>query len=850
VFTRTEQYITRMKLRELGRQRERLRDAYRRLRQEARAADDDGRKLRLLYDGLRRIKFADRSLHPDVANLDPILVELEVRGQAPAETVAFWRGRLEKELDAGELRAEIVYVFGALLEEWAGQDGSKGDAGAIEQSRSARADLLDAATRPAIDEPAPALGIFLDALFETQGLNADELGVSISQVIDRCLQASVDSGDALETALRTIGGDKYRSSLLRQEARSVLLSPVLRKEFTDALTIMLDSPGGWTWPEAGIPTRAYWTPNKWRLFLDEDLPTACLVEIFGIRLQEGFAIIFSGEAPRRLQRIRRLLNAKAPLAALQREVSLFGRSMGLDSLDEGELWIQDDPREKPDTPVEPVSTRHLERLYQGGATRSRLAESILQQRRTLKALLGALEDVDLYGGDEDDEMGGPELAAAWIHAEIQLARAAFPDQPVYVIKVDFKDYYASLPHDALLAILARFGLSRDGLDFFRTYMRIPLQRPGREETAEPASAQRGVANGRRLSDLLGDLVLRLLDRFVQGAAPVRVIRSIDDICLIAASPVAASSAWQAVEVFADACGLTLNRDKCGAVVIGAGDAPTDLPTTPPTWLLLALDRNGDWRVHMPAFDAFLDQTRQQVRQARSIVAQAQVYNAAVTYLERALAVRAPLGETHRQSIGAAMLRFQRQLLDDTRGILDLLRESIRERFLGDGSSVLLPEAWLCWPLTAGGLGLTQTSVLATSFAQGFARRQQPRIPEEGTADWQRGAGEWGGYFRLLAAEVKASGPAQRQVMEALVGDFIARGSELTDGNQTGLSPYWRWVLYIYGPQILDDLGSFRFLITELVPLQLINQKYGHGDAEDGSSPDAAEASADTDDIPF
>jgi len=66
-------------------------------------------------------------------------------------------------------------------------------------------------------------------------------------------------------------------------------------------------------------------------------------------------------------------------------------------------------------------------------------------------------------------------------------------------------------------------------------------------------------------------------------------------------------------VFADACELTLNRDKCGAVVIGAGDVPPALPTTPPPWLLLALDRNGDWRVHVPAFDAFLDQTRQQVR---------------------------------------------------------------------------------------------------------------------------------------------------------------------------------------------------------------------------------------------
>ena len=62
-------------------------------------------------------------------------------------------------------------------------------------------------------------------------------------------------------------------------------------------------------------------------------------------------------------------------------------------------------------------------------------------------------------------------------------------------------------------------------------------------------------------------------------------------------------------------------------------------------------------------------------------------------------------------------------------------------------------------------------------------------------------------------------------METLVQDFIKRGSEVSNREQESLSPYWRWILYIYGPQILDSLGTFRFLITELVPLQLIVKKY-------------------------
>ena len=58
-------------------------------------------------------------------------------------------------------------------------------------------------------------------------------------------------------------------------------------------------------------------------------------------------------------------------------------------------------------------------------------------------------------------------------------------------------------------------------------------------------------------------------------------------------------------------------------------------------------------------------------------------------------------------------------------------------------------------------------------------------------------------------------------MESLVKDFIARGSEVGGREQKGLSKYWQWIVYTYGPALLEALGTFRFLLTELVPLQLI-----------------------------
>ena len=41
-----------------------------------------------------------------------------------------------------------------------------------------------------------------------------------------------------------------------------------------------------------------------------------------------------------------------------------------------------------------------------------------------------------------------------------------------------------------------------------------------------------------------------------------------------------------------------------------------------------------------------------------------------------------------------------------------------------------------------------------------------------------------------------------------------------------LSPYWRWVLTTFGPDMLDAFGSFDFLATDLIPVTLIRESLG------------------------
>ena len=110
------------------------------------------------------------------------------------------------------------------------------------------------------------------------------------------------------------------------------------------------------------------------------------------------------------------------------------------------------------------------------------------------------------------------------------------------------------------------------------------------------------------------------------------------------------------------------------------------------------------------------------------------------------------------------------------------------------------------------------------------------------------ASMWGWFYRYAVGVSGPAGPPPLAAMEQLVKDFIERGSEVSGRRQGSLSPYWRWVVYTYGPSLLESLGTFRFLLTELVPLQLILENRGLAAQmmEDGAPPSASSS----DEIPF
>ncbi len=798
MITSTVQFITGMKLRELQRQREQFRASYRRLTGEVEAAATPAERLRRLYEGLQRLTFASQPLHPEVVNLEIALGEVAAGTLAP-DVLALWQGRLEKELAAGQRRSEFVYLFGALLEEWA-RAGS-GNAVLREQSLEEGRRLLDNALAP---EAPNRHAAFFDSLLGELGPALEGLA---KRIRERRQAEGVESDPG--TALRRIAEDIYQPPRVRKEANDFLASPQLLKELSDALTIFVAELGSWDWPAEGLAVRTLWTRNKWRLYLDLDLPTACLLEGVGVSWAYIWEAAFddSKSVANRLARLRKLRELQAPAVVIENERRMLERARR-----EALVALPDD-RDVGQAGGEPPAAGEDE--SDPGSVRARRREQLLELRGFR------------VGGGYGDGYGGENLALQFLHADVRLTRAAFPDRPLYVVKTDLKDFYPSIPHDVLLTVLEKVGVPAGDREFFRRFLSPPLLAGA---DSRPARMRRGVPMGFTLSGALAELLLRFLDVHVRRRARVRVVRLVDDVCLLTPDAGEALAGWQAVEEFCAACGLEVNRAKSGTVCLG-GTLPAGLPRERPRWGMLELDDKGEWHVHDATFRDHLAQTRERVNAAPSVFAKVQQYNANARYLLNALALSIDLGEAHRRSTWQAVRTFHGSFFGESEGVVAGLGGQARERFGADVAGI--PDAWVYWPLTAGGLGLHNPLVTAGQYAEARRARGHREPPREREPGWDTEKNEWADYYAWFLEPLEEAEPKDTKVMKTLTDDFIQRGQTISAGKQQGLAPYWRWILYTYGPQVLEEFGTFRFLIPELVPMQLIGEQRVQDSSLDG-----------------
>ncbi|KPL85753.1 reverse transcriptase domain-containing protein [Herpetosiphon geysericola] len=776
MLTATEQLVTAIKLRELGLQREQALATYAEISQQLATLEQPHARINLLQEQLQQLTFAKQPLHPSISNMrllsDPAT-------PASQELTAWWSAELERELASGQLRAELVSIFGAVFQEWL--DNAETDAPHAEQAQR----LVERINQPGM---ATKHGPVLDLIFH------DQLDPESRAELTTLLHAepALLDDDLRAAMLRRIANDSFYSAATRAEARQILGDPIMLKELGDALLLLREHLANWRWPKAGVAAVAQYARTKWRLFLQEDLLTACLHYLVAEQWQAYFAKFCQLNNTLRLKKLKRIAQDRgydrdlnkliAESYTLAKSVNLWHRlrrPLAHDAAEQLELYGNS-------SSIFASRASEIQRLQQW----SQLAEYDAQYAHNL------------------------EIALRLINAEIQLGLHATPDQPIYVLKTDFRDYYPSLNQQFVLDILQRMGLSEQQLGFFAEYMAVPLH-----VNQQATQQQIGLPNHRPISDILGELVLRLLEQYLELHAHVQIVRFVDDLTIIATDSEELVLAWRALQTWCASCGLALNQQKTGAIAIN-GQLPSELPQQAPHWLFLTLDNAGSWQLDQRLIREYINQTTQAITNTPAILNKIEVYNGACSYLCQAIGLRVNLGARHREQVRTTLWRYGQQVIQQGSMVAyvgDLIRQRLQSR-------VQLPEAWFHWPMTAGGLGIQQPLIIAHSYQEAWQTLSAPTAPAERSAWWQQNDNPWASFYRHWLQTIEPSEPEANSVLTSLTDDFIARGGEVRASEQAGLSAYWRWILALYGPQILERCGSFRFLFTELVPLQLIARK--------------------------
>lgn len=774
--TPNDQLIAQIKLAEMHRQRDQLSKHYAALEEKARAAGSDLERFHVLYESLQQIKFAQKPLHPDVANLNLLFLE-EATGTASAAMIGDWNKRLERELQQGRLRTEFAHAFGQTLSE-----GATAPMAAPENTKIGS----DGDTNPwqVLLQPPPA-SVDLNWIREWFRKNQQPL-----TALREMLQ-TYGNGEALNPAtkeevkalLALQSGDDFRQPYLRRQAMTAARSETMVDELTDTLTILLNNLDDWNWPEAGVRPVATWKNQKWRPYLEEDLVHLLFVQLIGLRW--GMKI--------------------KPLVR-----NNFLQPYGT-------------------TPLFPLKTSAP------WTAENQLLVQLIQRAATfflpmIPDSLPAPGQKGGYGGGSGGygrgrQIGVPaplEQLLILIQAEILFHQAAFPNVPLHVVQTDLRDFYLRIPHAVLLEILDQLGVPERWRAFFQKYLAISLQEPDGSKQA----AQRGLVLGHLIGSVLSEWVLLMMDAHVFQTTKLRLLHVVDDIFFFTDDAKKARNTWKAIAEFCQACGMEINEKKTGSVCLGGSKDPK-LPAGLPSWGLLRLHEDSVWRVDEDEFNKVQKNVREEVTSAPTVLSKVARYNEHVLYLQKNLGLCAPLGTHHLQHVGKCLAQLHQQLFGAGHGMVEELHQRLQKLFLDVRlQKTGLPEALVYWPITAGGLGLTHPLINVAGFQKGLEGMPRKQSPVERGIPWTSDTShqhyyEWINYYNQLGQPVPLSSPSKTPAMERLVQDFIARGSEVGGREQKGLSNYWQWIVYTYGPSLLEALGTFRFLLTELVPLQLI-----------------------------
>lgn len=777
--TQSIQHVTEIKLQELTRQFEKLSLQYQQLASQVSQATMLQDKFKLLAQGLSAITFAQKKLHPTVENLDVLHLQL-ANGTINESLLNTWVRNLEGEIAKGESRLNAALLFGLLLKD-ANSHPTKDGVHPEKASSEKRFAQLWQQSSSQININA------LNQWLETH------LAGSLNKIQEQVAAFSRQevfnavTKNEISAHLRNIIAAPYRHMALKQEARQIIENDTMISECASAITILLNDIENWEWDKKGGDFYSVWTQSKWRPYHKNNLIQTLLLQVAGVR----WGVLFKNAFEQHL-----LISSYDYTIEYQRKEW------------QRQLFLHNIPTQA--------------ELFTNGFSESYERDSLL-------------------GDQVESFVTLTRLVHAETHTLLKRQEKENKALGVYVLQADLQDFFLTLPHEIVLALLQKTGVTDPWLSFFEKYLKLPFQYQG-----EACPTRQGVSLSYTLSSVLTDLLLLPLTPALRKEKGY-LHRFMDDMYLVTASESAAKKSWELLNQYCQICGLKINDQKKGGVLIGKQNSDfIDQFGQWPQWSFLEFNPEGQWQIKDSAVQQYTQNLVQHLALKDSIFSLVATYNAHLNYLIRGLAPGSAWGSRHLQAISQCLANVHQHLFGNKQGIFDLLKKRIVAKFPAMTKAIArLPDAWFHWSVTAGGLTLIDPQCIVASLRQPHEVHKPPVINSH-----EEGEGEWISYYNALAtAQICAVNPTSTVIMEGLVNDFINRGFEVSGKTQQGLSPYWRWVLYTYGPQLLESFGTFRFLMAELVPLQVVYQSIARQTPESPKTTNNPHNFED-DDIPF
>ncbi|KAK5045082.1 hypothetical protein LTR84_010230 [Exophiala bonariae] len=494
-------------------------------------------------------------------------------------------------------------------------------------------------------------------------------------------------------------------------------------------------------------------------------------------------------------------------------------------------------------------------------------------------------DGDVSRSDRKSPVETKQALLHLLITEAILAQDLRPGKSHTVIRSDFQWFGPSLPHETIFAVLEFFGVTSEWLDFFRKFLQAPMRFAQDGPDGQFQVRKKGVPMSHALSDVFGEAVLFVMDYAVNHATQNYLYRLHDDFWFWGSEDLCIRG-WEAMTKFAEVMGIQFNKEKTGTVIFdqitsfrqehrSGTESDTDedeylstksrhgLPKGEVRWGFLRLDaQSRRFVIDQSMVDDHIQELQRQLSHCTSILSYIQAYNA---YLARFFSNNFgkpsyAFGREHIDNMIDTFVRIEKAIFPENT-VTAHLNKLVKEKFDMED----IPDGVWYWPVQMGGMDLrnplvplycmrdnlrgTPQKILQNylDFDEAeylvakdrFDRRSHSKKNHRSFGDEFMSSEE---YLRYREERSTFLGTAYDRLLE-IPQEFAAfetneiaafldklppasRGSRASKSGITKpfhrMKPYWKWVLAVYGSQIMEKYGSLQIVDAAQVPLGVVS----------------------------